>query len=134
MPKIPLVAEHLIGEVESILDLEIPIAGNPHMQKLLSQECAIFSNDVYADPLLEAAAPICRQVNLKSMLAVATFYQGQPNGIIGLHQCDRYREWTKNEIELLEAVASQVGIAIAQANLLNQEIQRRLNLGSRSRN
>jgi len=125
VPKIPFVAEHRIGEVESILDIEIPIAGNPHMQKLLSQESAIASNDVYADSLLQPAAPICRQIQLKSMLAVGTFYQGQLNGVIGLHQCDRYREWKNSEIKLIEAVAAQVGIAIAQANLLKQEIERR---------
>ena len=125
VPKIPFVAEHLIGEVESILDIEIPIAGNPHVKKLLSQETAIPSNDVYADSLLQPVAHLCRQVRLKSMLAVGTFYQSQLNGIIALHQCDRYREWTNSEIELLEAVAAQVGIAIAQANLLKQEVERR---------
>ncbi len=125
VPKIPCVAEHLIGEVESILALEIPIAGNPHMQKLLSQETAIASNDVYADPLLQPIASVCRQLQLKSMLAVGTFYQGQLNGVIALDQCDRYREWTNSEIKLIEAVAAQVGIAIAQANLLKQEVKRK---------
>ncbi|NEQ40878.1 MAG: PAS domain S-box protein [Okeania sp. SIO3I5] len=125
VPKIPCVAEHLLGEVESILDIEIPIAGNPHMQKLLTQETAIASNDVYADTLLQPAATFCRQLQLKSMLVVGTFYQSQFNGVIGLHQCDRYREWTNSEIQLIEAVASQLGIAIAQANLLKQEVERR---------
>ncbi|NJR66183.1 MAG: response regulator [Leptolyngbyaceae cyanobacterium CRU_2_3] len=69
--------------------------------------------------------PICRQIGLKSMLAIRTSYQQQPNGILGLHQCDRFRTWTEEEIELLEAVADQVGIALAQARLLDQEIQQR---------
>ncbi|MEM1171844.1 MAG: PAS domain S-box protein [Cyanobacteria bacterium P01_H01_bin.35] len=125
VPQIPLAAEHLLGEVESMLDIKIPIAGNPHMQKLMSQETAVASNNVYDEPLLQAAAPLCRQIQLKSMLAVGTFYQSQLNGVIGLHQCDRYREWTNSEIQLLEAVAAQVGIAIAQANLLKREVERK---------
>ncbi|MGD1806966.1 PAS domain S-box protein [Dapis sp. BLCC M126] len=132
VPKIPSVAEHLIGEVESILDIEIPIAGNPHVKQLLSQETAIASNDVYADSLLQPIAPLCRQIQLKSMLAVGTFYQGQINGIIALHQCDSYREWTNSEIQLLEAVVAQVGIAIAQANLLKQEVERRNELAEKN--
>jgi signal transduction histidine kinase len=60
-------------------------------------------------------------MNLKSMLIVRTSYQGEPNGLIGLQQCDAYRDWDSNEIELLEAVAAQVGIALAQARLLEKE-------------
>ncbi|HEY9709669.1 MAG TPA: response regulator, partial [Oculatellaceae cyanobacterium] len=62
---------------------------------------------------------------LKSMLAIRTSYQGQPNGIIMLQQCDSYRHWHEDEIELLEAVADQVGIALAQARLLEQETRQR---------
>ncbi len=54
------------------------------------------------------------------MLAVATRYQGEVNGIIGLHQCDREREWTDWERQLLEGVASQLAIAINQAKLYSK--------------
>ncbi|MGK7920843.1 MAG: PAS domain S-box protein [Trichodesmium sp.] len=130
--QIPIIAEHLLGTVESILHIEVPIIGNPHVQKLLSQESAIASNDVYTDPLLTSVVPMLYKIKLKSMLAVGTFYQGQLNGIIGLHQCDRYREWTNTEIQLLEAVAAQVGIAIAQANLIRQEVERRKELAEKN--
>ncbi|MDB9311572.1 PAS domain S-box protein [Spirulina sp. CS-785/01] len=124
-PHIPFVAEYLQGETASILHLEVPIQGNPHVQQLISQEEAIVSNNVYDDPLLDNAAPLCRRIGLKSMLAIGTYYNGKPNGIIGLHQCDRYRQWTPQEVELLEAVAAQVGIAIAHAQLLEQEQKQR---------
>jgi signal transduction histidine kinase/CheY-like chemotaxis protein/HPt (histidine-containing phosphotransfer) domain-containing protein len=58
-------------------------------------------------------------------LAIRTSYQNKPNGIIGLHQCDSFRYWTEDEIELLEAVAAQVGLALAQARLLEQEMRQR---------
>ncbi|NJN59300.1 MAG: response regulator [Leptolyngbyaceae cyanobacterium SL_5_9] len=69
-----------------------------------------------------------RQIYLKSMLAVRTSYNNEPNGIIELHQCDRFRRWTADEIELLEAVAAQVGIALTQAHLLEQEKHQRQEL------
>ena len=126
--QLPVVAEYLEPGYGSILDLEIPIIGNSYMQQLLATEQAIASPDVYAEPLLQAAAPICRQIGVKSILAIRTSYQNQPNGIIELHQCDSFRDWTEDEIELLEAAAAQVGLALAQARLLEQEMQQRQKL------
>ena len=128
MPAIPFAAEYLEKGYESILQLEVPIRANPHVQQLLKQDKAISSPDVYADPLLLGCTRLCCQIGLKSMLAIRTSYQGEPNGIIGLHQCDSYRHWSSHEIELLEAVADQVGIAIAQAHLLEQETRQRQQL------
>ncbi|NEO18458.1 MAG: PAS domain S-box protein [Moorea sp. SIO4A1] len=124
-PRIPTVAEYLEKGYLSILDLEIPILGNPYLEQLLVQDRAISSPNVYQDPLLKPMIPICRQIGVKSMLVIRTSYQGEPNGVIGIHQCDEFRQWSLDEIELLEAVADQVGIAIAQARLLEQETRQR---------
>ncbi|MBE9125463.1 MULTISPECIES: PAS domain S-box protein [unclassified Coleofasciculus] len=124
-PSIAFVAEYLEKEQESIFDLNVLIAGNLHVQQLLKKDRAISSPDVYTEPLLQGAEPLCSRARLKSMLAIRTSYQGEPNGLIGLHQCDSYRHWNDDEIELLEAVADQVGIAIAQARLLEQETHQR---------
>ncbi|GAP94749.1 PAS domain-containing hybrid sensor histidine kinase/response regulator [Leptolyngbya sp. NIES-2104] len=120
-PQIPIVAEFLEFGWDSMQGAQIPIRGNPHVEELLQSDRAISSPDVYADPRLTAATPLCERAQLKSMLAVRTSYQGIPNGVIALQQCDSFRNWTSDEIELLEAVADQVGIAIAQARLLRQE-------------
>ncbi|MBC1223048.1 PAS domain S-box protein [Nostoc sp. UCD121] len=126
IPKIPLVAQYnTLPNPCSVLGLEVPMTNNPHAEKMMAQETAIASPDVYADPLLKAAEPICRKIKLKSMLSIRTSYQGEPNGAIGLHQCSYFRQWTPDEIELLEAVAAQLGIALAQAHLLEQETRRR---------
>ncbi|ACC80931.1 PAS domain S-box protein [Nostoc punctiforme] len=125
-PRIPLVAEYnTLPGYCSMLKLEVPMTNNPHAEQMMAQESAIASPDVYADPLLQAAEPICRKIELKSMLSIRTSYQGEPNGAIGLHQCSYFRQWTPDEIELLEAVAAQLGIALAQAQLLEQETHRR---------
>ncbi|MBD2517018.1 PAS domain S-box protein [Nostoc sp. FACHB-973] len=120
-PRIPAVAEYVVPGYSSMLELEIPIAGNPHAETIIAQDEAIASNDVYADPLLQGMQTICRNLDLKSMLVVRTSYQGKTNGIIGIQQCSHFRQWVLEEIELLSAVAAQVGIALAQADLLEQE-------------
>jgi signal transduction histidine kinase/CheY-like chemotaxis protein/HPt (histidine-containing phosphotransfer) domain-containing protein len=119
--EVPFVAEYLSENCFSIQHLQVPVDGNPHMEALLLRDRAIVSPDVYVDPLLQAAAPLCQEINLKSMIAIRTSYQGEPNGVIGLHQCDHYRQWTEDEVKLLEDVAEQVGVAIAQAQLLEEK-------------
>jgi PAS domain S-box-containing protein len=131
-PQIPCVAEYLEPGYESLLDFTVPVQGNPHAECMLRQDHAIASANVYTDPLLQATIPMCQRISLKSMLAIRTSYQGETNGAIGLHQCDSLRDWTPDEIELLEAVADQVGIALAQARLLEQEKYQREQLAQQN--
>ncbi|MCX7593392.1 MAG: PAS domain S-box protein [Fischerella sp.] len=127
-PRMQLVGEYLAPGVTSLMNVEVPVTNNLHAQQVFSQDQAIASNNVYTDPLLQTTKAISQKIGLKSMLAVRTSYKGKPNGAIGLHQCDRYRDWTQEEIELLESIAAQLGIAIAQAQLLEQEKQARWEL------
>lgn len=120
-PAIPSVAEYLEPGYPSILNVEILVIGNRHAERMIDSDLAIASDNVYADPLLEPFEHLLRDMELKSMLAIRTSYQGEPNGVICLHQCDSFRQWQVDEIELLESVAPQIGIAIAQAKLLEQE-------------
>ncbi len=119
--QIPLVAQYLETGYDSILELSVPVTGNPHAERVLAQDAAVASANVLTEPLLQSMLAVCQKIGVKSMLVIRTSYQGEPNGVIGLHQCDSLRFWNDDEIELLEAVADQVGIAIAQAHLLEQE-------------
>ncbi|MCT7993736.1 PAS domain S-box protein [Laspinema olomoucense] len=126
VPMIPVIGEYLSPGHSSLKPRTIYLADNPGLERLLFEERAIAYDDVNTDPRLESPNSLHRQVTIKSMLSVGIFYQGQANGIISLHQCDRFREWTAQEIELIEAIAAQLGIAIAQARLLEEEKQARL--------
>lgn len=122
-PRLPMMAEYLEPGYQSLVGWEIPVTDNPHVEQLLLQDRAIAADDVYADSLLKSFTSFSSQIDLKSMLAVRTSYQGEANGLLSLHQCDAYRHWREEEIELVEAVATQVGIALAQARLLEQQMQ-----------
>ena len=127
-PRIYCVTQYRKSESQSLLDVEIPLQGNPHAQFVLSQDQAVVSDDVFAEPLLENVRDLCVQIGLKSMMSVRTSYQGKANGMICLHKYDRPHHWTQDEIRLLKTVAAQMGIAIAQANLLEQDKQQRLKI------
>jgi len=131
-PEIPAVAEYLEPGYSSALNVKVTIAGTPYFEELLVRDQALPVPNLCADPRMEAVVPTYRQLEAKSMLAVRTSYQGQPNGAISIHQCDSYRHWSEEEIELLEAVADQVGIALAQARLLEQETRQREQLSQQN--
>ena len=122
---IPLVAEHLEIGFSSLWGIEIPVANNTYLEVILEADRAISSPSIEQEPILSNVLAIYQQMQLKSMLAIRTSYQGKPNGFIEVHQCDRYREWRDEEIDLLEEVAVQVGIALAQARLLENEQKQR---------
>jgi PAS domain S-box-containing protein len=131
-PSVPLVAEFIQVGYESMLGMDLPIEGNQYVQQLLSQDEAIVANHIYQDQTMASMTKIAHRFNAKSILAVRTSYQGQPNGAIFLHQCNRFRKWTQEEVELLEAVAAQVGIALAQAQLLERATQQSEELGEKN--
>ncbi|MEG4201003.1 response regulator [Microcoleus sp. Pol12A5] len=124
-PQFPVVAEYLAPGSDSSEDRDILAVSPAYTKQLMAQDEAIASPDVYCDLLLACTHSICTSLKLRSMLAVRTSYQGEANGAICLHQCDHYRRWTPDQVELLESVATQVGIALAQAKLLEQETRQR---------
>ncbi len=135
IPRLPVVAEYRQPEWRSMLDAEIPVVGNPHVEQLLAGDGVVVVKDSPTNPESPTAVPICSEFNIISMLAARTSYQGQPNGAICAHHChseNRPRHWTPDEIQLLAAVADQIGIALAQAHLWEQEKQQRAELATKN--
>ncbi|MBW4545990.1 MAG: GAF domain-containing protein [Symplocastrum torsivum CPER-KK1] len=73
---------------------------------------------------------LAQQFSIRSLLLVPVLYQGQLLGMVELHHCGTtpYR-WKEDELSLVEAIATQVGVALIQAeayaNLedLNQQLE-----------
>ncbi|MCT7984354.1 GAF domain-containing protein [Laspinema sp. A4] len=110
--------EYKTDDYTSQLGTRVPLVDNPHLYQLMSQEEPLAVTQFLEFPGLgKETLQLVQELKIKSMLAIATSYQGKVNGIIGLHQCDREREWSQWEQDLLEGVASQLAIAINQAQL-----------------
>ncbi|MDX2216668.1 MAG: response regulator [Oculatellaceae cyanobacterium bins.114] len=133
IPCVPIKAEYCEPGYSPLVGFETSVVNNPYIERVLADDQVFASADVQNEPLLQpplttdlAWMPCCPiPVALKSTLAVRTSYQGKPNGIIGIHHYSNNRHWTAEEIELLGAIADQVGIALEQARLLQQETQQR---------
>ncbi len=125
---ITCVAEYLNNQTESIFNITIPVENNPYLEEILRADRAVVIDDIYSEFTLNNFRSFWGEMGVKSMIAIRTSYQGQTNGILILHQCDRQRHWQKDDTESLEAIADQVGIALAQARLLEQENQQKQEL------
>jgi PAS domain S-box-containing protein len=69
-----------------------------------------------------------QQLAVKANLVVPILLRENLWGLLIAHQCDHPRQWTDFETELLGQLANQMGIALAQSQLLEQEIQQRQEL------
>lgn len=92
-------------------------------QQLSIAEDAVWSKAIATLEPVTIERPTGYPFQQQSVLAIATSYQHQPNGLISLHQCDRYRPWTSAEIELVRELAEQLGTAIAHATFY-QELEK----------
>jgi CheY-like chemotaxis protein/signal transduction histidine kinase len=123
-PHIHCVAEYLTPGIGSMLKTELYSHQSPHIQQILSQDQSVSCDRLHTDPRLQNDSFLhhhLHQLDVQSLIAVRTSYQGKPNGFLALHHCQQTHHWENNEIELLEAVAAQVGIALAQAQSLEKE-------------
>ena len=124
-PKAPIAAEYVASEISPLSSFKLPEKNNLYLGAIFAQEGAANFPDVYKDKLLASASATYSQLEVKSLLAVRTEAQGTVNGCLNLHQCDRKRVWSQDEIQLLETVAVQVGIAIAQSIHLETETKQK---------
>ncbi|MBW4641525.1 MAG: GAF domain-containing protein [Goleter apudmare HA4340-LM2] len=69
-----------------------------------------------------------QQFGVKANLVVPILVRDHIWGLLIAHQCDTPREWTSFELELLQQLANQIGIALSQAQLLEQETRQRQEL------
>jgi PAS domain S-box-containing protein len=116
--RLPVVAEYVEPKHMPITGMMVPIKKAMPWMQVLDQERAIAVANVYANPLFQDLEPLFQEIELKSLLMIRTSYQDKPNGLLVLHQCDRFRQWSNHDIRVVESIAAQVGIALAQASLL----------------
>jgi PAS domain S-box-containing protein len=124
-PDISLMSEYLAERIFSVKDIEMPLLNSAFGQKITSQDRAIAIQNVYQEDELEDFGELFYKMQLRSLLAIRTSSHGLTNGVILLHHCISFHEWSQEEIELIAYVANQVSIALSQAHLLIQETRQR---------
>ncbi|MBE9180320.1 PAS domain S-box protein [Oculatella sp. LEGE 06141] len=67
-------------------------------------------------------------LQVKSKLVIPILIKEEFWGLLIAHQCKVPRHWSDFEVDLMQQLANQIGIALAQAQLLEQETQQRQEL------
>ncbi|RUT04314.1 hypothetical protein DSM106972_045420 [Dulcicalothrix desertica PCC 7102] len=84
--------------------------------------------DVDNGSILPCYVEFLKQFSVKANLVVPIFVREKLWGLLIAHQCSAPRQWTEFELTLLKHLADQIGIALSQAQLLEQEIIQRQEL------
>lgn len=84
-------------------------------------------DDIYHQGLSDCHIKILSQFQIKANLIVPLRYYPHPEaelptlwGLICIHQCRDSRSWQPEEIEFVEQISAQLGVALQQAELLNR--------------
>ncbi len=106
-----------------------PIQGNPLLQEAIQSEQPVCCEDTENDPdqRLGRRPELWQPAKIRAWVAMPILYQGRLLGLLELHH-EQPRRWQSATLELAEAIANQVGVALLQAEAyqhlgeLNQQL------------
>lgn len=114
----------------SILGIELEAKEDSQGEnRLLSSAALSVINETYADSRCEAFSEYLETVGSRSLIAAPLLNEDQLLGLLIVHQTRSKREWTQTEIRLVEAIADQLAVAIAHAQLFAQVRQQAITDG-----
>jgi PAS domain S-box-containing protein len=81
-----------------------------------TRDRSIVVNNVYTAGYTPCYLNLLEEYQVKANLVIPLTFGDQPWGFLISHQCGDYRDWTEEEVSLLEEVGVQLAIAIQQAS------------------
>lgn len=124
------IAEAVLPELPSVVGHVFPEEVFPQEMRQLYFQGRIGSvSDVENDKeIAPCLVEYLHQFHVKAKLVVPIIAKEELWGLLVAHQCYQPRQWTGYETELLKQLADQIGIALTQAQLLEQETRQRQEL------
>ena len=106
--------------VQSLQGQVWPLENNPLFAEVLSLRESVSIDDVSLDPRTQAQNSVLSDLIVRceivAWLVVPILYQGKLLGVMELHQCQSPSiTWKSEDLALVEAIATQVGVALIQA-------------------
>ncbi len=130
-----IVQYEFVAPDQSSLKSQIwPLADSPLFQLVIQQEEWLYVEEVKTDPRIKRRSTFKKrleQAGIESLLVMPMFYQGRLLGMVEIHHRESTQadQWNESDIGLVEAIATQVGIALIQAQAyaeledLNQQLE-----------
>lgn len=132
--------EYLGADVDSLAGQTWSLQDNPLFQEVVQTQQKVCVTDTQTDQRLrndpdnqQSIQALVERWDISSWLMVPLLYQGQLLGMVEVHNCGSCQThpqpWRKEDLDLVEAIAAQVGIALIQAQAyasldeLNQQLE-----------
>ena len=106
-------------------ELKIPLRGIPDEEELIESQQHLMIFDVRSEDILGVVRDILLNLNIQSILIVPVIGKTRLLGSFSLDVIQKQRRFSDEEIELCKTFASQVAVAIENAQLFEAEAQRR---------
>ena len=117
----PLENEYVAPDVASIKQFQINYDDPIGRRLSSSSRPLIIENALSYDDQSEALSEYVRsqaeKLAVRSQINYPIIVKKHFRGVLCIHQCDRVRRWTEDELSLVEAIAERLTVAIAQAEL-----------------
>jgi signal transduction histidine kinase len=110
--------EFLNAGIVSLKGQKWPLKNNPLFQEVLELRESLKIDDAIHDPRIPADSiqNLVRECSIYSWLLVPIFYQSRLLGMLELHHCGPHpATWKSEDVALVDAVATQIGVALIQA-------------------
>ena len=113
--------EFINQDITSIKGQNWPLKNNPLFQEIVELRESLSIDDVKIDPRIQEGESVSLQklvnsCSIFSWLLVPILYQGKLLGMMELHHCGPVPTvWKPEDIGLVNAIATQVGVALIQA-------------------
>ncbi|MGV2827635.1 PAS domain S-box protein [Myxosarcina sp. GI1(2024)] len=114
------ISESVLPELPSMLGYELadPLLVGKYSARY-HQGKTLAISDVSTAALAPEIEQLWQQFEIKAKLVVPILSPNHLQGLLVAHQCHSGRQWQSSEIELLQQLADQIGVALSQAQLLN---------------
>jgi PAS domain S-box-containing protein len=114
------ISEAILPDLPPMLDYELadPLLVGEYLAKYHQGEVLAIDNLATAS-IDSDIKQLLKQFQVQAKLVVPIFSQGKLQGLLLAHQCHHPRQWQQEEIQLLNQLADQLGVALSQAQLLS---------------
>jgi light-regulated signal transduction histidine kinase (bacteriophytochrome)/CBS domain-containing protein len=119
-----VVREAVLNGFPAILGQQIhdPCFSRDYVQQYVNGKISTIS-DIYNADIESCHVDLLSRFNVRANLVVPILQRNSCWGLSIAHQCSSPRQWSDFEVELLQQIANQIGIALAQAHMLEREVR-----------
>ncbi|MEN9871200.1 MAG: hypothetical protein RLZZ171_2192, partial [Cyanobacteriota bacterium] len=114
------ISEAILPDLPPMLDYELadPLLTGEYLTRYHQGEVLAIDNLATAS-IDSDIKQLLKQFQVQAKLVVPILSQGKLQGLLIAHQCHHPRQWQQEEIQLLNQLADQLGVALSQAQLLS---------------